>query len=254
MLWMDGKGKDKLGACKKDRPDRCAESVKFSNFSVGVAPTLPPTASPTPVPTSEPTPEPTPEPTAAPTGAPTSAPTPEPTSAPTPAPTEPDGFCCLASPNPFDYCGSCPSFATAPRGSGCAASEDGCHQCGPLSRWCEVEGPAPEALTTSRAPKSSGRATARHGVKKAVAEVAGKRGSSDSASELQDKYGGGALEATARQRGPAAILCLPGLLVATLASLAWLRRRRRAAVAWEVGQPLSARPMVRAEDSELDLA
>jgi len=252
MLWMDGKGKDKLGACKKDRPNRCGDSVKFSNFSVGVAPTLPPTASPTPVPT----PEPTPEPTAAPTGAPTPEPTPEPTLAP-------QGFCCLASPNPFDYCGSCPRFARAPEGSGCAASEDGCNQCGPISKWCEVEDPAPETFTTSRAPEGSRHATVKLGAKEVVAEVVGKPDAGDSAHELQGKFGGGGggLDATAQQyqqRGPpralAALLCLPGLAAVALASLAWLRRRRRATVESDVEPPLSARPMVQAEDSEPDFA
>jgi len=235
MLWMDGKGKDKLGACKKDRPDRCAESVRFSNFSVGVAPTLPPTAAPTPAPTAEPTAE--------------------PTAAPTPAPTGPTGFCCLASPNPFDYCGSCPGFAIAPEGSGCAASEDSCNQCGGLSKWCETEEPTPETFTTTHAPKSAKEATVRLGAKEVVAEVVGKPSGGDSGSKLQGKYGVGAFAEAPRQprrRGPlpdlATLLCPPLLAAAALASLAWLRRGRRAEA--EPG----ADPLVRAADSEPDLA
>jgi len=271
MLWMDGAGKDKLGACKKDRPSRCAESVRFSNFSVGVAPTLPPTAAPTPAPTSEPTPE----PTAAPTGTPTAEPTVEPTAAPTPAPTRPAGFCCLAAPNPFDYCGSCPGFAMAPEGSGCAASEDSCNQCGGLSKWCETDDSKAETFTTSHAPKNSkkapvralldnhagNKATVRLGAREVVAEVIGKPRGGDAGPGLQGKYGGGALPAAAQQlqrRGQlpdiATLLGLPGLAVMAFASLAWLRRRRRAAAEADVDPPLSARPMVQAEDSELELA
>jgi len=79
--------------------------------------------------------------------------------------------------------------------------------------------------------------------------------------ETQRKYGRGALEAAAQLaqgRGPpqtlAALLCLPGLAVVAYASLAWLRRSRRAALERDADPPLSARPMVRAEDSELDSA
>lgn len=77
----------------------------------------------------------------------------------------------------------------------------------------------------------------------------------DSASELQGKYGGGALEASARQSGAlAAFLGMPGLAVVAFASVAWLRRRRRAAVESDVDPPWSARPMIQAEGSELDIA
>ncbi|CAK0850567.1 unnamed protein product [Prorocentrum cordatum] len=34
MLWMDGRGKDMKGACKKDAADACSESVKFYDFSI----------------------------------------------------------------------------------------------------------------------------------------------------------------------------------------------------------------------------
>ncbi|CAK0856618.1 unnamed protein product [Prorocentrum cordatum] len=245
MLWMDGQGKDKLGACKRDRPDRCAESVRFSNFSVGVAPALPPTASPTPVPTAEPTPRPT--------AAQTSAPTSEP--APGPQPTGPEGFCCLAAPNPFDYCGSCPAFARAPEGSGCAASEGGCGRCGPLARWCGAE--APRTFTTSHAPPRSGRATVRLGAEEVEAEVVGTPRGAGSASELQGKFGGrlGAVAGQGQRRGPPqALLCLPGLAVLAFAARAWLRRGRRGPAGAGTGPPPSARPMVQAEDSELEFA
>jgi len=50
MLWMDGKGKDYMGPCLKDTPDRCGDSVSFYDFAV--RPSFPTTtaAPPAPVP------------------------------------------------------------------------------------------------------------------------------------------------------------------------------------------------------------
>ncbi|CAK0796189.1 unnamed protein product, partial [Prorocentrum cordatum] len=147
-------------------------------------------------------------------------------------------------------------------GSGCGASEDGCGGCGPLARWCELEEPAPQTFTTSHAPKRSGQAAVRLGAKdRVVAEVVGKPGGNGSASELQGKFSG-ALGAAAPQtagvrglaRAQGAFLCLLGLALLALASLAWLRWRRRGAVGLDAGPPLSAMPMVQAEDSELEFA
>mmetsp|Transcript_66893 Transcript_66893/g.217576 ORF Transcript_66893/g.217576 Transcript_66893/m.217576 type:complete len:621 (-) Transcript_66893:103-1965(-) len=51
MQWMDGPGKDNRGGCQEEHPNRCAESVLFSNFAVediGPGYESPPTKAPLP--------------------------------------------------------------------------------------------------------------------------------------------------------------------------------------------------------------
>lgn len=109
MLWLDGRGKDHLGACATDDMSACGESVKFYDFAI--------------------------------------------TSLTEDGRAEVahrDGageqrgssksFCCMAAPDPTNFCGSCPAYAKVGAGSICGSSATACQRCGGgVAHWCAEE-------------------------------------------------------------------------------------------------------------------